>query len=58
MGGIYTQNTCIVLTDKLHTRLAASLNDLKATRRTVREGFVAAIRELREVRQSTPRPLS
>jgi hypothetical protein len=48
----------IALTDKLHTRLAELLRDPKATRRNVREGFVAAVQELREVRQSTPRPLS
>ena len=48
----------IALTDKLHSRLAACLEEPKATRRTVHEGFVAAIRELREARQSTPRPLS
>ena len=46
------------LTDKLHSRLAELLREPKASRRTVREGFVAAIRELREVRQSRPRPLS
>jgi hypothetical protein len=48
----------IALTDKLHTRLAQMLRDPKATRTTVKDGFVAAIRELREERQSTPRPLS
>jgi hypothetical protein len=48
----------IALTDKLHSRLAELMRDPKATRRTVREGFVAAIRELREERQSPPRPLS
>jgi hypothetical protein len=48
----------IALTDRLHTRLAEMLKDPKATRRTIREGFVASIRELRESRQSPPRPLS
>jgi hypothetical protein len=48
----------IALTDKLHSRLAELMRDPKATRRTVKEGFVAAIRELREERQSPPRPLS
>jgi hypothetical protein len=48
----------IALSDKLHSRLAELLRDPQANRRGVREGFVAAFRELREVRQSTPRPLS
>ena len=48
----------IALTDALHTRLAALLRDPNAGRRSVRHGFVAAIQELREKRQSTPRPLS
>jgi hypothetical protein len=48
----------IALTDKLHTRLAELLREEGATRRSLREGFVAAIRDLRETRQSTPRPLS
>jgi hypothetical protein len=48
----------IALTDKLHSRFSQLLKDPKATRRTVREGFVVAIRELREERQSPPRPLS
>jgi hypothetical protein len=48
----------VALTDNLHSRLAEMLRDPKASRRTIREGFVAAIRELREERQSTPRPLS
>jgi hypothetical protein len=46
------------LTDKQNTRLMELMKDPKATRRTVREGFVEAMRELREERQSTPRPLS
>jgi hypothetical protein len=46
----------IDLTDKLHTRLAELMKDPKAIRRTVREGSVATIKELREERQSTPRP--
>ena len=48
----------IALTDAIHTRLAALLRDPSANRRSVRHGFVAAIQELREKRQSTPRPLS
>jgi hypothetical protein len=48
----------IALTDKLHSRLVALLRDPKANRRSVREGFVTAMQELREARQSTPRPLS
>jgi len=48
----------IALKDKLHSRLADALRDPKATRRTVREAFVAAIRELREERQSAPNPQS
>ncbi len=48
----------IALTDKLHSRLVAFLLDPKANRRSVKEGFVTAVQELREVRQSTPRPLS
>jgi hypothetical protein len=48
----------MALTDKLHSRLAELLPEPGATRRTVREGFVRAVQELREVRQSKPRPLS
>jgi hypothetical protein len=48
----------IALTDKLHSRLAELLREPGATRRTVREGFVSTIQELRETRQSKPRPLS
>ena len=48
----------IALTDALHTRLAALLRDPNANRRSVRHGFAAAIQELRERRQSPPRPLS
>jgi hypothetical protein len=48
----------MALTDKLHSRLAELLREPGASRRTVREGFVKAVQELREVRQSKPRPLS
>ena len=48
----------VALTDALHTRLAALIRDPNANRRSVRHGFVAAVQELRERRQSTPRPLS
>jgi hypothetical protein len=48
----------IALSDKLHSRLAELLSDPRANRRNVREGFAAAMQELREVRQSKPRPLS
>lgn len=48
----------IAITDKLHSRLAELLREPKATRRSVKQGFVTALRELREVRQSKPRPLS
>jgi len=48
----------IALTDALHTRLAALLRDPAANRRSVRNGFVAAIQELREKRHAPPRPLS
>lgn len=48
----------IAFSDKLHSKLAELLRDPRANRRSVREGFVAAMQELREVRQSTPRPLS
>ena len=46
------------LTDKLHSRLLELLREPGASRRTVREGFIRAIQELRETRQSKPRPLS
>jgi hypothetical protein len=48
----------VALTDALHTRLAALLRDPAANRRSVRHGFAVAIQELREKRQSPPRPLS
>ena len=48
----------VALTDNLHSRFAELLRDSKATRRSVQQGFVAAIRELRESRQSRPGPLS
>jgi hypothetical protein len=46
------------LTDKLASRLAELMREPGATRRSVREGFLAFARELRQSRQSTPRPLS
>jgi hypothetical protein len=48
----------ISLSDKLFTRLCELIEAPGASRRSVREGYAAAMRELREVRQSTPRPLS
>jgi hypothetical protein len=48
----------VALSDALHTRLASLLRDPAASRKSIRHGFVAAIQELREKRQSTPRPLS
>jgi hypothetical protein len=52
------QRERIALTDKLHHRLPDLMRDPKATRRSVRTGFVEAMRELREERPSTPRPVS
>jgi hypothetical protein len=46
------------VTDKLFSRLSHLMREPTATRRTVREGFVAVVRELRETRQSKPPPLS
>jgi hypothetical protein len=48
----------VELTDKLHSRLMDLLREPGTSRRTVREGFVKAVRELRDVRQSRPRPPS
>jgi len=48
----------IALSDQLHSTLAELLRDPQANRRSVRQSFVAAMQELREARQSTPRPLS
>jgi hypothetical protein len=48
----------IALTDKLHSRLAELLREPGASRRTVRAGFVKAVQDLRETRQSKPRPLT
>ena len=45
-------------TDKLFSRLAELMRDQKATRRSVREGFVQTVREIKETRQSPRRPLS
>jgi hypothetical protein len=44
--------------DKLFSRLAELLRDPRATRRRVREGFSAALRELREERQISAAPRS
>jgi hypothetical protein len=46
------------LSDRLIARLCELLIAPGANRRSVREGYAAAIRELREERQSTPRPFS
>jgi hypothetical protein len=46
------------LTQNLLGRLTNLLRDEKATRRSIREGFIAAMSELREVRQSKPKPLA
>ena len=46
------------LTQNLLGRLNGLLRDERATRRSIREGFIAAINELRETRQSKPKPLS
>ncbi len=48
----------IALSDQLFTALCEVLRQPKATPRSVREAYVAANRELREHRQSQPRPLS
>ena len=48
----------IAITDKLFSRLCELLRDPKGNRRSVREGYSATSRELREARQSRPRPLS
>jgi hypothetical protein len=45
-------------TDRLFTRLAQLMGEPNATRRSVREGFVATVREIKESRQSPARPLS
>lgn len=52
------RNERVALSERLHSRLAELLRDPKVNRRTLREGWVATMRELREVRQSIPRPLS
>ena len=46
------------ITDKLFSRVCELLGDTKTNRRTVREAYSATSRELREARQSKPRPLS
>ncbi len=46
------------VTDLLFSKLAELMSDPKATRRSVRAGFVEVVREVREARQSRPRPLS
>jgi hypothetical protein len=45
-------------TAKLFTRLAELMREPNATRRSVREGFVATVREMKERRQSPTKPLS
>ena len=46
------------LSDRLFARLVELMKELGATRRSVREGYAATMRELLETRQSRPRPLS
>jgi hypothetical protein len=48
----------LALSDKLFSCLCELIEGPGANRRSVREGYAATMRELREVRQSTPRPLS
>ena len=46
------------VTERLFSRLSELMHEPGATRRTVREGFVAMVREVKETRQSNIRPLS
>ena len=48
----------LALSDKLFSSLCELMRVPGATPRSVRDGYTATMRELREVRQSTPRPLS